>query len=174
VDAGEKRFWLLAGVEGDILKGGGLDISEKVLADLDWVVASVHSYFRLDEDAMTDRLLAAVGSGVVDCIGHPFGRLIGRRDPIRFDADRVFEACREHGVCLEINSYPDRLDLPDLWCKRAKEAGCTMVISTDAHKIADLDLIGFGVSVARRGWLEKGDVLNTRPLPALRKRLKRR
>jgi len=113
VDAGEKRFWLLAGVEVDILKSGKLDISEKVLADLDWVVASVHSYFRLDEAKMTDRLLAAVGSGVVDCIGHPFGR-------------------------------------------------------------ADLDLIGFGVSVARRGWLEKGDVLNTRPLPALRKRLKRR
>jgi DNA polymerase (family 10) len=111
---------------------------------------------------------------VVNCLGHPFGRLIGSRDPIRFDVDRVFEACREHGVCLEINSYPDRLDLPDIFCKRAKEAGVTMAISTDAHKPADLDLMPFGVSVARRGWLEKGDVLNTLPAAALRKRLKER
>ncbi len=173
VDAGQKRFWLLAGVEVDILKDGRLDIGHDVLADLDWVVASVHSYFRLPEDEMTGRLLAAVESGVVDCIGHPMGRMIGRRDPIRFDADRVFEACKDAGVCLEINAYPDRLDLPDVWCKRAKEAGCTMVISTDAHKIADLDFIDYGVSVARRGWLEAGNVLNTRTLTALRKRLKR-
>jgi DNA polymerase (family 10) len=125
----------------------------------------------MDEAKMTERLLAAVRSGVVDCIGHPFGRLIGSRDPIRFDADRVFDACREHGVCLEINSYPDRLDLPDIFCKRAKEAGLVMVISTDAHKPADLDLMALGVSVARRGWLEKKDVLNTLGAAALVKRI---
>ena len=169
-----KHFRLLAGIEVDILKDGRLDLPEKVLEGLDWVVASVHSVFEMDEAKMTERLLAAVRSGVVDCIGHPFGRLIGSRDPIRFDADRVFEACREHGVCLEINSYPDRLDLPDIYCKRAKEAGVTMAISTDAHKPADLDLMPFGVSVARRGWLEKGDVLNTLSAAALRKRLKSR
>ncbi|HET6442866.1 MAG TPA: DNA polymerase/3'-5' exonuclease PolX [Phycisphaerae bacterium] len=169
-----KHFRLLAGIEVDILKDGRLDLPEKVLEGLDWVVASVHSRFEMDEAKMTERLLAAIGSGVVDCIGHPFGRLIGSRDPIRFDADRVFEACREHGVCLEINSYPDRLDLPDIYCKRAKEAGVTMAISTDAHKPADLDLMPFGVSVARRGWLEKGDVLNTLSAAALRKRLKSR
>ncbi|MGB2781033.1 MAG: DNA polymerase/3'-5' exonuclease PolX, partial [Phycisphaerae bacterium] len=140
-----KNFSLLAGIEVDILKDGRLDLPEKVLADLDWVVASVHSAFEMDEAKMTERLLAAVRSGVVDCIGHPFGRLIGSRDPIRFDAEKVFAACREHGVALEINSYPDRLDLPDIWCKRAKEAGVTMVISTDAHKPADLDLLPFGV-----------------------------
>jgi len=167
-----KGFWLLAGIEVDILKDGRLDLPEKVLADLDWVVASVHSAFEMDEAKMTERLLATVRSGVVDCIGHPFGRLIGSRDPIRFDAEKVFAACREHGVALEINSYPDRLDLPDIWCKRAKEAGVTMVISTDAHKPADLDLLPFGVSVARRGWLEKKDVLNTLSAAALRKRLK--
>jgi len=167
-----KNFSLLAGIEVDILKDGRLDLPEKVLADLDWVVASVHSAFEMDEAKMTERLLAAVRSGVVDCIGHPFGRLIGSRDPIRFDAEKVFAACREHGVALEINSYPDRLDLPDIWCKRAKEAGVTMVISTDAHKPADLDLLPFGVSVARRGWLEKKDVLNTLSAAALRKRLK--
>jgi len=170
--AGEKRFGLLAGVEVDILKSGRLDIGEKVLADLDWVVASVHSYFHLDADAMTDRLLAAVRSGVVHCLGHPFGRLIGRRDPLRFDAERVFEACRDEGVCLEINAYPDRLDLPDVWCKRAREIGCTMVVACDVHKTSDMDFMGLGVSVARRGWLEKGDVLNTRTLSALRKWLK--
>ncbi|MGB2755680.1 MAG: DNA polymerase/3'-5' exonuclease PolX [Phycisphaerae bacterium] len=169
-----KNFWLLAGIEVDILKDGRLDFPEKVLEGLDWVVASVHSMFEMDEAKMTERLLAAVRSGVVDCLGHPFGRLIGSRDPIRFDVDRVFEACREHGVCLEINSYPDRLDLPDIFCKRAKEAGVTIVISTDAHKPADLDLMPFGVWVARRGWLEKKDVLNTLSAAALRKRLKAR
>jgi len=173
LDAGLDGFYLLAGVEVDILKDGRLDLPETLLGDLDWVVASIHSAFSLAQAEMTDRILAAVGSGVVHCLGHPFGRIIGRRDPIQFDVDRVFEACREAGVCLEINAYPDRLDLPDVYCKRAREMGVTMVISTDAHKIADLDLMQYGVSVARRGWLEKADVLNTLSLSALRKRLKR-
>jgi len=174
LDADLKGFWLLAGIEVDILKDGRLDLPEKVLADLDWVVASVHSAFSLPEDKMTERLLAAVGSGAVHALGHPFGRIIGRRDPLRFDVDRVFEACRQAGVCLEINSYPDRLDLPDVYCKRAKEIGVTMVVSTDSHKIADLDLMEYGVAVARRGWLEKADVLNTLSASSLRKRLARR
>lgn len=168
------KFWLLAGVEVDILKDGRLDISEKVLAGLDWVVASVHSAFELSEDKMTDRLIAAVKSGVIHALGHPFGRLIGQRDPIRFDVDRVFAACKEADVCLEVNSYPDRLDLPDVYCKRAKEMGLTMVISTDSHRTLDFDLIHFGVDVARRGWLEKGDVLNTLSAAGLKKRLKRK
>ena len=174
LDADLKGFWLLAGIEVDILKDGRLDLPEKVLADLDWVVASVHSAFSLPEDKMTERLLAAVGSGAVHALGHPFGRIIGRRDPLRYDVDRVFEACRDAGVCLEINSYPDRLDLPDVYCKRAKEIGVTMVVSTDSHKIADLDLMEYGVAVARRGWLEKADVLNTLSASSLRKRLARR
>ena len=171
--AGLKGFWLLAGVEVDILKDGRLDLDEKVLAELDWVCASVHSAFEMPEDKMTERLVRAVRSGVVHCIGHPFGRLIGKRDAIHFDPEKVFGACKEAGVCLEINSYPDRLDLPDVHCKRAKELGLTMVISTDSHKTADLDLMEFGIDVARRGWLEKGDVLNTLPLAALKKRLKK-
>ncbi len=165
------RFWLLAGVEVDILRDGRLDLSEKVLEKLDWVVASVHSSFEMPEEAMTERIVRAVESGVVHALGHPFGRLIGQRDPIRFDADKVFEACKKAGVCLEINAYPDRLDLPDVYCKRAKEMGCTMVISTDSHRTADLELMEFGVGVARRGWLEKGDVLNTLTTAALKKRL---
>jgi len=172
--AGLKKFAVLAGVEVDILKDGKLDLQEKTLADLDWVVASVHSAFEQPEAKMTDRLIAAVRSGVVHCLGHPFGRLIGKRDPIRFDADRVFAACKEADVCLEINAYPDRLDLPDVYCKRAKEMGLTMAIATDAHRTTDLDLMEFGVWVARRGWLEKGDVLNTLSAAALRKRLSRK
>ena len=174
VGAGLKNFWLLAGIEVDILKDGRLDLPETVLAGLDWVVASIHSAFALPEDKMTDRIVAAVESGVVHCLGHPFGRLIGRRDPLRFDAERVFAACREAGVALEINSYPDRLDLPDVYCRRAREVGVRMVISTDAHKLMDLDLLEFGVWVARRGWLEKGDVLNTAPAAALKKHLERK
>ena len=168
------RFWLMAGVEVDILKDGRLDLSERVLEKLDWVVASIHSSFEMAEDKMTERIIRAVESGVVHAFGHPFGRLIGQRDPIRFDADKVFEACKKAGVALEINAHPDRLDLPDVYCKRAKEIGCTMVISTDAHRTADLDMIEFGVGVARRGWLEKNDVLNTLGAPALKKRLTRK
>ena len=166
-------FWLLAGVEVDILKDGRLDISDSVLAELDWVVASVHSAFGMPEDKMTARLIAAVTSGVVHCLGHPFGRLIGQRDSLHFDADRVFEACKKAGVCLEINAQPDRLDLPDVYCKRAREMGLTMVIATDAHRASEFEWIGYGVGVARRGWLEKGDVLNTCAAAALRKRIKR-
>ena len=168
-----KGFWLLAGIEVDILKDGKLDLDEKVLGELDWVCASVHSYFEMPEQEMTERIVRAARSGVVHCIGHPFGRLIGKRDAIRFDPEKVFAACKEMGVCLEINSYPDRLDLPDVHCKHAKEMGLTMTISTDSHKTGDLELIEFGVGVARRGWLEKGDVLNTLGAAALKKRLKK-
>ena len=171
--AGLRKFWLLAGVEVDILKDGRLDLSEKVLADLDWVVASVHSAFEMPEDKTTARLVAAVKSGVVHCLGHPFGRLIGQRESIHFDAEKVFAACKEAGVFLEINAQPDRLDLPDVYCKRAREMGLTMVIATDSHRTAEFDLIEYGVGVARRGWLEKGDVLNTCTPAALRKRLGR-
>jgi DNA polymerase (family 10) len=168
-----KGFRLLAGVEVDILKDGHLDLPEKALAELDWVCASIHSAFAMEEARMTERILAAIGTGVVHCLGHPLGRLIGQRDPIRFDADKVFEACHRQGVCLEINSYPDRLDLPDVYCKRAKEMGLAMVISTDSHRVVDLDLIQYGVGVARRGWLEKGDVLNTLGGAALMKKVAR-
>ncbi len=166
-------FWLMTGIEVDILKSGKLDLDEKILARLDWVVASVHSYFDLEEKEMTDRLLAAVQSGVVHSLGHPTGRMIGSRDPIRFDQDRVFAACRKYGVCLEINAQPDRLDLPDTLCKRAKEAGMSFSVVTDAHHRVDLDFMHYGVLVARRGWLEKKDVLNTRTMKQLKRHLAR-
>jgi DNA polymerase (family 10) len=119
---------------------------------------------------MTDRVLAAVRSGVLSCLGHPFGRMIGKRDPINLDLDRIMEACAEENVCLEINAEPERLDLPDIHCRRAREAGVKLVISTDAHKPADLDLIRYGIYVARRGWLRRQDVINTSTLASFKKK----
>ncbi len=156
-------FALLAGVEVDILKTGKLDLDEDLLAELDWVVASIHSHFNLHEDAMTDRVLAAVKSGVVNCLGHLLTRLIGSRDSIALDLDRVFESCHENRVCIEINSQPDRMDLPDIHCRRARDFGVRFAVATDAHRTLELDFIQYGVLVARRAWLEKGDVVNTMP-----------
>jgi DNA polymerase (family 10) len=156
-------------VEVDILKSGKLDLKAKTLADLDWVVASVHSYWDLSEQKMTERLVAAVESGVVHCLGHPLGRQFGKRDPIVFEAEKVFAACAEHGVCLEIDSQPMRLDLPDTYCQQAREHGLRFCISSDAHKGAALDMTRYGVNEARRGWLERRDVLNTRTRKQLRK-----
>ncbi|MDY7107924.1 MAG: DNA polymerase/3'-5' exonuclease PolX [Planctomycetota bacterium] len=168
-----KGLRILAGVEVDILKSGRLDLDEDVLADLDWVVGSVHYHWNLSRRRMTDRLIAAIESGVVHCLGHPLGRMIGKRDPIEVELDEVFEACREHDVRLEINSQPHRLDLPDVHCQRARKAGVGFTISTDAHKPSDLHFMRFGVATARRGWLEKAEVLNTSTTRSLTKKLKR-
>ncbi len=159
------------GVEVDILKSGRLDLDEDLLAELDWVTASVHSHFDLPEKAMTARVLSAIESGVVHAISHPTGREIGKREPIALDLDRVFEAAAASHVCLEINAYPNRLDLPDIYCKRAAEAGVTLVICTDAHSLAGLSFMPYGVDVARRGWLERKDVLNTRTLKQVEKHI---
>jgi DNA polymerase (family X) len=168
-------IWLLAGIECDILADGALDLDSGVLSELDWVVASVHSHFDQSAAKMTKRLVKAIASGVVNAIGHPTGRLLGgKRDPVRFDADEVLAACKEHRVALEVNAQPDRLDLPDRLCQRARELGLAFVISSDAHKTSDFDFMQFGVTTARRGWLEKRDVLNTLTAAALRKRLVRR
>jgi DNA polymerase (family 10) len=171
VDDDLDRFWLLAGVEVDILKGGALDLADDVLTELDWVCASVHSYFDLDEKEMTKRLVKAVESGVIHCIGHPLGRMIGQRDPAAVDSETLFQACAEHNVYLEINAQPQRLDLPDTYCRAAADAGVKFVIGTDAHKDTDLDLMWCGVAVARRGWLSADQVLNTSNLTYFRKQL---
>ncbi len=169
VDGDLDDLWLMAGIEVDVLKSGKLDLEQKTLESLDWVVASIHYDRNLDRDAMTERYLSAVESGVVHCLGHPLGRVIGGRDPLPLDLDRLFEACAEHGVCIEINAQPDRLDLPDTHVKRARDAGVLFTLGTDAHKIGDLDFMPFGVGVARRGWLERKHVLNTRTVKQLRK-----
>jgi DNA polymerase (family 10) len=158
---------VLAGVEVDILPDGSLDLPAETLAGLDWVVASVHSDFAQPKERMTDRVVRAIRSGVVDVVGHPSGRRIGHRDPVELDLDAVLEAAREAGVALEVNAMPERLDLTDRACRLAKEAGVRVAISTDAHVADHLGNLRNGVWVARRGWLERDDVLNTRPLDEL-------
>jgi len=158
---------LLAGIEVDILKDGRLDLDDEVLAQLDVVVTSVHSYMNLDSAAMTDRLLAAIENPYTQIIAHPTGRLLLRRDPFAYDMERVLDAARKHGVAMECNSYPDRLDLKDTYLRMAKDRGVKIVISTDSHSTTNLQFIRYGVLMARRGWLEKSDALNTLPVDAL-------
>jgi len=169
-----RGFWLLAGIEVDILKSGKLDLEEKTLASLDWVVASIHYDRNMSRKAMTDRVVAAIESGVVHCLGHPLGRIIGQREPLAMDMDRIFAACAENDVRIEINCQPERLDLPDNYCQSAQQAGVRFTLGTDAHSTSGLRFMPLGVKVARRGWLRKQDVLNTVTITELRKRLKRR
>ena len=158
---------LLAGSEVDILKDGTLDLDDEVLAQLDVVVCSVHSYMNLDRAAMTDRLLAAIENPYCQIIAHPTGRLLLRRDPFDYDMEKILDAARRHGVVMECNSYPDRLDLKDTYLRMARDRGVKIVISTDSHTTANLSYIRYGVQMARRGWLEKKDVINTLPLEEL-------
>jgi DNA polymerase (family 10) len=174
VGAGLDDFWLLAGIEVDILADGSIDLDAEVLGELDWVVASLHSALELEQKAMTDRVLAAIGSGVVDCIGHPFARRLDRRGPVKLDFERVVEACVEHGVALEINGQPHRLDLPWNYAKAARAAGVKLVLSTDAHRVGELDYMEHAVGEARRGWVEKKDVLNTMVPAELKRFLQKR
>ena len=152
---------VLAGAEVDILKGGALDYSDELLAQLDVVVCSIHSYFNLEREAMTERMLAAIENPYAQIIGHPTGRVLLRREAIDYDMEKVLAACGKHGVAMECNSYPDRLDLKDVYLRMCKERGVKVVISTDAHNAGNLSLIRYGVRMARRGWLEKRDVINT-------------
>ena len=154
---------LLASCEVDILKDGALDLADDVLAELDVVLCSIHSYMNLDRAAMTERMVAALENPRVQIIAHPTGRLLLRRDAFEYDMERILELARERGVAFECNSHPDRLDLRDTHLRMAKEYGVKIVISTDAHSTANLALIEYGVRTARRGWLEACDVLNTLP-----------
>jgi len=156
------KIRILSGIEVDILRDGELDLSHQVLRELDVVVGSVHSHFNLPGEEMTARVVKAIESGCMDIFGHPSGRILLRRDPYSLDMQKVFQAAREHGVAMELSAYPDRLDLTDVHCRMAKEMGVQVVISTDAHTTTHLQLLRFGVTAARRGWLEPGDVLNTR------------
>lgn len=154
---------LLASSEVDILKNGALDLSDEVLAQLDVVVVSIHSYMNLERAAMTERILAALENPYTQILAHPTGRLVLRRDPYDYDMERVFDACHERGVVVECNAYPDRLDLRDAHLRLAKQRGVKVVISTDAHSTTQLQVMKYGVQTARRGWLEARDVINTLP-----------
>jgi DNA polymerase (family 10) len=152
---------IFVGAEVDILKDGALDYSDEILAQLDVVVCSVHSYMNLDAAAMTDRMLAAIENPYTQIIAHPTGRLLLRREAFTYDMEKVLDACAKHGVAMECNSYPDRLDLKDLHLRMCKDRGVKVVISTDSHSTGNLAYIRYGVTTARRGWLTKADVLNT-------------
>jgi len=155
---------LLAGIEVDIKKDGSLDLEDDVLAELDVVVASVHSYMNMEKTEMTDRILAAIENPYTQIIAHPTGRLVLHRDPFEFDVERVLDAAAKHGVAMECNASPERLDLKDVHLRMAKQRGVKIVISTDAHTTGGLRAMKYGLLTARRGWIEKKDVINTLPL----------
>jgi len=168
-----RNFIILKGIEVDILKDGTLDLPDSTLAKLDVVVASVHSFFDLPREAQTERVIRAMENRYVHIIGHPTGRLIGEREPFEIDMDRVLSAAAAFKCYLEINSQPERLDLNDLHAHAAKSKGVKLAISTDSHSTNSFDYIRFGIYQARRAWLTRDDVINTRSLTALRKLLKR-
>jgi DNA polymerase (family 10) len=163
---------ILAGIEVDILADGTLDLSDSVLEQMDIVIASVHSHFNQSPSEMTDRLLKAVENPNTSLIGHPTGRMLLRRDAYAFDIEAVLKAAARKKVAMELNSYPDRLDLNDRHLRLAKEHGVKIVINTDSHHTSHLDKIRFGILQARRAWLTKQDVLNTLPLSKFAKAMK--
>jgi DNA polymerase (family 10) len=152
---------IFAGIEVDILADGDLDLSDDVLAQMDVVIASVHSVFNQEPAQMTERLLKAVQNPNTSIIGHPTGRLQLRRDAYRFDMDAILTAAAKHKVAMELNSYPDRLDLNDVHLRQAKQRGVKIVINTDSHHTSHLEKIRYGILQARRAWLTSADVLNT-------------
>ncbi|MBI5885912.1 MAG: DNA polymerase/3'-5' exonuclease PolX [Deltaproteobacteria bacterium] len=166
------EFRLLKGAEVDIRADGTLDHPDELLAKLDCVVAAIHSGFNMTKDAMTSRIIKGLEGGRVNILAHPTGRLIGVREPYALDMEAVMNAAAAGGVSLELNSYPERLDLSDAHCRMAKEKGILVAISTDAHATTHMGNIVYGVMGARRGWLGKDDVLNTRGLADLLKLLR--
>ena len=165
-------FRIFAGIEVDIRQDGALDLDDEVLAQLDVVVASVHSHMNQPTEQMTDRLLRAFENPYLKILGHPTGRLILRRDAFTFDLERIVAEAKQRHIAMEINSFPDRLDLRDHSARLCKEHGVKLVISTDSHHTKHLDHIKYGVLLARRAWLEKTDVLNTLPAEKFLKALR--
>jgi DNA polymerase (family 10) len=166
-----KGFRILKGAEVDILPDGSLDFSDDILKQLDVVTASVHSNFKMPREAMTKRIVKALQNKYVNILSHPTGRLIGKREPYEVDIEKIIKTAKETGTYLEVNSYPDRLDLSDVHCRRAKAEGVKLAINTDSHAASQLPLIKYGIMTTRRGWIEKDDVINTRPLAKLLKLL---
>lgn len=164
---------LLKGIEVDILEDGRLDLPDGVLGRLDLVVAAVHSHFNLPRERQTERILRAMDRPHFTILAHPSGRLIQEREPYDVDLPRLIRQARERQCFLEVNAHPERLDLADAYCRMAKEEGVLVSINSDAHSVLDFENLRFGVGQARRGWLEPADVLNSRPLSALRPLLQR-
>jgi len=167
------KIRILKGMEVDLLGEGELDLSDEVLATLDVVIASVHSHFSMPPDKMTDRICRALRNPFVNILAHPTGRILLRREPYAFDVKEVFRVAIENKVMLELNSYPDRLDLKDGHLRLAKEMGALISINTDSHAAGMLRFMTYGIYTARRGWIEREDVVNTYPLPLLQAVLKK-
>jgi DNA polymerase (family X) len=167
VNAKRLGIRVLASSEVDVLKDGRLDLNDEVLAQLDLVLVSIHSYMNLERAEMTDRILAAIENPYTQIVGHPTGRLVLRRDAYAYDMERILDAAHKHGVVLECNASPERLDLKDTHLRMAKDRGVKIVISTDAHTTRGLSVMRYGVQMARRGWIEKKDVINTLPVEKL-------
>ncbi len=168
-----KGFKMLSGVEVDIRGDGRMDFNDEILKQMDIVVASIHSGFKQSKEQITKRLVSAMRNPYVSVIAHPTGRLIGERDPYDVDMHEVLKVAKESGTAIEINAYPLRLDLNDAYSRMAKDMGIRLVISTDTHIINQFDYMEYGVSIARRGWLEKNNVLNTLDYQSLLKALKK-
>jgi DNA polymerase (family 10) len=158
---------LLQGSEVEIRADGSLDYPDEVLAELDIVIASLHTSLRQERDKITQRLLNAIKNPYVDLIAHPTGRMIPGREGADLDMDAVLAAAVEHGTALEINAHPSRLDLNDVYARRAVEMGIPLSINSDAHSAGDMDLLHFGIATARRGWVQARNVINTWDVPRL-------
>ncbi len=168
-----RGFKLIAGTEVDVKSNGDLDFPDEVLKEIEIVIASIHSGFRQSKAQITKRLVSAMKNPYVSIIAHPTGRLIGERDPYEVDMDEIFKIAQETRTSLEINAYPLRLDLNDVYARKAKEMGIQLVISTDTHIANQFDYMAYGVSIARRGWLEKCDIINTLSYDKVLKKLKK-
>ena len=162
-----KNFRTLQGCEANIMPDGSIDIKDGALKKLDYVIAGVHSSFKMEKSQMTERITKAMKNPNVDVISHPTGRILQRRDEYQIDFDKILRVAKETGTTLEINAFPERLDLNDQNIHRAKEAGVKMIINTDSHQKDQLRFVEFGIAQARRGWAEKEDIINTQPLEKL-------
>jgi DNA polymerase (family X) len=172
-EAAGVNFRLLRGIEVEILADGSLGLPDEVLAELDVVVASIHSGLRQERDTITARCLKAIRNPHVDILGHPTGRMIEARPPADLDMEAVLAACAETGTVPEINAHPSRLDLSDIYARRAVELGCKIAINCDAHELSGMEMMEYGIATARRAWLTADNVINTRPLPQMLALLKR-
>lgn len=169
----KKNFKILHGCETNILPDGSVDIKNEVLEKLDYVIAGVHSSMKMERKEMTERIIKAMQNKNIDIISHPTGRLIGRRDEFQMDLEKILKTAKETGTILEINSYPERADLKDVYIKMAKKLGIKMIINTDEHEKSQMNIMQYGVSQARRGWAEKHDIINTLSAEELLKSFKK-
>ncbi len=160
---------IFAGTECDIKPDGSLDYSNKILKELDFAYAAIHTKFKMDRKEMTERIIKAMENEYINILAHPTARMIGKREPIDIDLEKIFEVARETNTFMEINAFPDRLDLNDVHAKMAKEMGVKMAIGTDSHALDHMRFLRFGTAMARRGWLEKKDILNTYDLREIEK-----